>query len=536
MGFKFLELKMPTDFTPEELKQKIAKKLHIKKFSYTIDKQSLDARNKRHIHWKIRLGVSSPALKGSGPEPQKKLSIPYKKRGKSVIVVGSGPAGFFAGYILLLAGFRVTLLEQGPEVNIRFKDIVTFERDGILNERSNYAFGEGGAGTFSDGKLTSRTKSISTERRFIFDTYIDAGAPPEIAYMAHPHLGSDNLRKMIKKMRKKFFERGGNILFDTRVEDVFIDNDEKKFRAVETNKGRIEADFFVFAIGHSSYKTYRMLIKKGVPFKVKPFAIGCRVEHRQELINRAQWGQTSLPGIKAAEYRLTFKPGTKELLPVYSFCMCPGGKVVPAATYKNTNIVNGMSNYRRDSAFANAGAAAAIHLNRLLNKEVDPLEALEWLEALEKKFFDFSNSYAAPACRISDFLAGKISDSLNTSSYPLGLVPADFNELLPEIIVNSLRIGLKDFCRKIKGFEEGIMLGLESKTSSPLRVVREKNGKSAAFDNLYISGEGSGYAGGIVSSAADGIKTALDIIASGGQGGRFLKKLPPLDPPAKTFD
>lgn len=519
MGFKLLEVKMPTDFTPEELKQKIAKKLHIKKFSYTIDKQSFDARNKRYIHWKIRVGVSSSALKGSEPGPQKKLSIPYKKRGNRVMVVGSGPAGFFAGYILLLAGFEVTLLEQGPEVNIRFKDIVTFERDGILNERSNYAFGEGGAGTFSDGKLTSRTKSISTERQFIFETYIDAGAPPEIAYMAHPHLGSDNLRKMIKKMREKFVDRGGNILFDTRVEDIFLDKDRMKISAVETNKGRREADFFVFAIGHSSYETYRMLIKKGVPFKVKPFAIGCRVEHRQEQINRAQWGQASLAGIKAAEYRLTFKPKTKNLLPVYSFCMCPGGKVVPAATYKKTNIVNGMSNYRRDSSFANAGAAAGIHLNRLLNKEVDPLEALEWLESLEMKFFDFSNSYAAPACKISDFLEGKISDSLKTSSYPLGLVPADFNELLPEIIVNSLRIGLKDFCRKLKGFEEGIMLGLESKTSSPLRVVREKNGKSAAFENLYISGEGSGYAGGIVSSAADGIKAALDIIASGGQGG-----------------
>ncbi|MGD2088670.1 MAG: FAD-dependent oxidoreductase [Candidatus Aminicenantes bacterium] len=523
MGFKLLELKMHSDFTPEELKQKIVKKLHIKNLSYTIDRQSLDARNKRHIHWKIRVGVSSPALKGSDPRPQKKLSIPYKKSAKTVIVVGSGPAGFFAGYILLLAGFQVTLLEQGPEVNIRFKDIVTFERDGILNERSNYAFGEGGAGTFSDGKLTSRTKSISTERRFIFETYIDAGAPPEIAYMAHPHLGSDNLRKMIKKMRKKFFDRGGNILFDTRVEDIFLDNNRKKLGAVETNKGRMEADFFIFAIGHSSYETYRILIKKGVSFTVKPFAIGCRVEHRQKLINRAQWGQTSLSGIKAAEYRLTFKPGTKELLPVYSFCMCPGGKVVPAAAYKNTNIVNGMSNYRRESAFANAGAAAAINPNRLLNKEVDALEALEWLETLEKKFFDFSNSYAAPACRISDFLAGKVSDSLKSSSYPLGLVPADFNELLPGIIINSLRIGLKDFCRKIKGFEEGIMLGLESKTSSPLRVVREKSGKSAAFDNLYISGEGSGYAGGIVSSAADGIKAALDIIASGGQGALFEK-------------
>lgn len=515
MGFKLLELKLPTDFTPDELKQKIAKKIHTGDFSYTIDKQSLDARNKHHIHWKIRVGVSSPVLKVPKPEPQKKLSIPYKKRGKRVIVVGSGPAGFFAGYTLLLAGFPVTLLEQGPEVNIRFKDIITFERSGDLKELSNYAFGEGGAGTFSDGKLTSRTKTISMERQFILETYINAAAPREIAYMAHPHLGSDNLRKIVKNLRQTFFTRGGAIIFDTKVEEIFPDNDHSKVNAIETNKGRMEADFFVFAIGHSSYETYRMLIRKGVSFRVKPFAVGCRVEHWQELINRAQWGELSLPGVKAADYRLTFKPKTSELFPVYSFCMCPGGKVVPAAAYKNVNIVNGMSNYRRNSSFANAGIAVGINLTRLLGRDVAPLEALEWLEALEKKFYDYSNSYAAPACKISDFLAGKMTGSFNKSSYPFGLVPADFNALFPGNIVNSLKAGMKEFCRKIKGFEEGVMLGLESKTSSPIQVMRDNKRKTIAIGNLYLAGEGSGYAGGIVSSAADGIKVALDIISSG---------------------
>jgi uncharacterized FAD-dependent dehydrogenase len=514
MGFKSLELKMSTDFTMEELRQKISKKLHIKNFSYTIDKQSLDARNKRHIHWKIRVGVSSPGLKASGSEQKKKLIIPFKKQEQRIIVVGSGPAGFFAGYILLLAGFQVTLLEQGPEINIRFKDIVTFERSGILNERSNYAFGEGGAGTFSDGKLTSRTKSISLHRQFIFDTYVDAGAPPEISYLTHPHLGSDNLRKIIKKMRKKFVDQGGIILFDTKMKDITPDKKGVNIYAIETDKGKMEANFFIFAIGHSSYETYRMLIKRGVPFRVKPFALGCRVEHRQELINRAQWGQVSLPGLKAAEYRLTFKPQTGELLPVYSFCMCPGGKVVPSTASKKANVVNGMSNFRRDSLYANAGIAAGVHIKRLLNKEVEPMEALDWLEILEKKFFDFSQSYAAPACQIDDFLNGKTSGSLKTSSYPFGLVSADFKALLPENILNSLKMGIKDFCRKIKGFEEGIMLGLESKTSSLLQAVRDNNGKSAAFENLYISGEGSGFTGGIVSSAADGIKAALNIVSS----------------------
>ena len=511
MGFKYLELKMPADFTPEELEKKIAKKLRLKTtdFSYTREKQSLDARKKKNIHWNIQVGVSSPRLSGPEPVPPKRLIIPYNKRQKKVIVVGSGPAGFFSGYTLLLAGFDVTLLEQGQQVNRRFKDIVTFERSGTLNEKSNYAFGEGGAGTFSDGKLTSRTKSISKERQFIFDTYIEAGAPPEITWMAHPHLGSDNLRKIIKNLRKTFTGKGGQLHFDTRVDDISVKN--RNVRGVETNKGKLEADYFIFAVGHSCYRTYRMLIRKGVPFRVKGFAVGCRVEHRQELINRAQWGRSSLSGIKAAEYRLTFKH--PDFLPVYSFCMCPGGKVVPSTPSKETNIVNGMSRYRRDAPFANAGIVAGIHLNRLLGKESDPLEALEWLSNLEKRFFDFSHSYAAPACGINDFLEGKTSGSLNPSSYPFGLIPADFGELLPGSVAASLKAGMKEFCRKIKGFEEGIMLGLESKTSSPVQAVRDRSGKCAVLENLYLSGEGSGYAGGIVSSAADGIKAALDIIS-----------------------
>ncbi|NIM17630.1 MAG: FAD-dependent oxidoreductase [Candidatus Aminicenantes bacterium] len=513
MGFKLLELKMPTDFTPGELKKKISKKLRIKPtdFSYSIEKQSLDARQKHRIHWKIRVGVSSPALPGPEHPTRKIFTIPSIKQKKKVVVVGSGPAGFFAGYTLLTAGFAVVLLEQGPDVNTRFKDIVSYERTGILNERSNYAFGEGGAGTFSDGKLTSRTKSISNERGFVFDTYVEAGAPPEITYLAHPHLGSDNLRKIVKNLRKMFLEKNGSIFFDTRVINIQVNKSSGVIQKVETEKGKMEADYFIFAVGHSSYDTYRMLIRSGVPFQVKPFAVGCRVEHPQEIINRAQWGQASLPGIKAAEYRLTFKE--EGLLPVYSFCMCPGGKVVPAAAYKHTNIVNGMSNYRRNGPFANTAIVVGIHLNRLFNREFDPLEALEWLGTLEQKFFNFSDSYSAPACKINDFLEGRISSSFMQSTYPLGLVPSDFSSLFPGSIITALKAGMKHFCQKIKDFEKGVMLGLESKTSSPIQTIREKNRTSAGIRNLYIAGEGSGHAGGIVSSAADGIKAALEIIS-----------------------
>jgi uncharacterized FAD-dependent dehydrogenase len=512
MGFKLLDLKMPTGYTEAELKRKIGKKLRVKEFSYTIEKQSLDARNKQHIRWQIRVGVSSPALPGNERPPKETLVIPRKKRSKHVIVVGSGPAGFFAAYVLLLAGFKVTLLEQGKEVSRRFKDIVSFERSGVLDERSNYAFGEGGAGTFSDGKLTSRTKSISLERGFIFDTYIEAGAPAEISWLAHPHLGSDILRKICKHLRQLFIDCGGTFLFNTKVEDICLRSSkgEKQVASIEIAKGKMEAGIFIFAIGHSSCDTYRMLIRRGVPFRVKSFALGCRVEHRQELINRAQWGCPSLAGVKAAEYRLSAKP--KDLLPVYSFCMCPGGKVVPAAAYKGTGVVNGMSNYRRNAPFANAAVVTGLHLGHLLNREPEPLEALDWLENLERSVYDFSGSYKAPACKIADFLQGKTSPDPGESSFPFGLVPADMTAFFPQQVNDSLKAGLKDFCRKLKGFEQGTMLGLESKSSSLVQAVRDKNGKSAAVENLYICGEGSGFAGGIVSSAADGIKAAMKIV------------------------
>jgi len=514
MGFQFIELNIATGFSPDDLKHKIAKKLRIpfETLSYTIERQSLDARDKRDIHWKIRAGVSSPGLKGAPEAREETLHIAFQKKEKHIVVVGSGPAGFFAAYTAVCAGFRVTILEQGPEVDSRLKHIVEFERSGVLNEKSNYAFGEGGAGTFSDGKLTSRTKTISIERKFIIDTYIEAGAPPEIGYLSSPHLGSDNLRKIVKRLREKFIERGGNIFFDSQVTGIEISGGNTScVKSVETTSGKIEGDYFIFACGHSSYETYRMLMGKGIPFRVKPFALGCRVEHSQEEINISQWGVPALKGVKSAEYKLTFNESG--LLPVYSFCMCPGGKVVPASAYAKTQVVNGMSNYLRSSPYANSAIVAGVDLNQLLQKELNPTEALEWLERLEQNFYNFSGSYAAPALYIHDFIEGKISGGIGRTSYPLGVVPADFEELLPAPVIDSIRAGMKDFCRKIKGFEKGLMLGLESKTSSPVQALREKNGKSLAMENLYLCGEGSGYSGGIISSGADGIKAVLDILS-----------------------
>jgi len=510
MGYKEISLKLPTDYQEDELRKLVAHELQIKEFTYAIDNKSLDARKKDNIHWLLRVAVLSEEIIGDAPVVSPPLTIPYQeKRGKAV-VVGSGPAGFFSAFVLQKAGIQTTIIERGAEVHKRAEGIREFERSGVFSPVSNYAFGEGGAGTFSDGKLTSRSKHISKERQFILSSYIQSGAPEEIGYMAHPHLGSDRLRQIVLRMREDFLGIGGTVLFETLLEDLNI-KDGKVLEAV-TAAGTLEADYFIIAPGHSAYETYRMLIRRGAHFRTKNFALGSRVEHRQEIINKAQWGRESLPGVKAAEYRLTSKGDG--ILPVYTFCMCPGGIVVPATAYANLNIVNGMSRFQRNGQFANAACVAGVHPDRLLGRESGPLEVLVWLEALEESFYRYSGGFAAPFSSIRDFISKKRPTKNVETSYPLGLKPAALWDLLPAEIVGAIREGLMDFSRKIQGFETGIIMGLESKTSSPIQAVREKDGRCAGFENLYIVGEGSGCSGGIISSAADGVKAAMHIIES----------------------
>ncbi|MEI6899183.1 MAG: FAD-dependent monooxygenase [Bacteroidota bacterium] len=456
----------------------------------------------------MKVGVHSVQIQGGEQTDLSELQIDYKKRNKRVVVTGSGPAGFFAAFVLQKAGFETILIERGAEVAKRARGIDHFEKSGVFDPLSNYSFGEGGAGTFSDGKLTSRSKHISTEREFILQTYADAGAPREILYMAHPHIGSDNLKIVVNNLRQAYKLVGGEILFETMVEDMEVKN--RIVTEAKSGSDNFPGDYFIFAPGHSSNETYRMLINRGVTFRTKNFAIGSRAEHLQQEINRGQWGVPSLTGVKAAEYRLTSQADGKHS--VYSFCMCPGGKVVPAASYGHVNIVNGMSDYLRNGQFSNAGCVAGIHPDELAGRTVTPLEAIQVLEEFEQSFYQFSGGFKSPFCSIRDFLSAKEPKVIPSSSYPLGLKPARLWEMLPKPVVKSMREGLKDFSRQLRGYENGILLGLESKTSSPIQVFREPNGLSTGFDNLFICGEGSGYAGGIISSAADGIKTALKII------------------------
>ena len=508
MGYQSIQLKLPTSYSDQELKQAIAHQLRISDFTFQIENKSLDARKRSDIHWLLKVGVHSDQIQGSEENKRPGLQIEYKRRNKKVIVTGSGPAGFFAAYVLQKAGFETILIERGADVEKRAKGIDHFETSGIFDPLSNYSFGEGGAGTFSDGKLTSRSKHISDEREFVLQTYAEAGAPQEILYMAHPHVGSDNLKVVVSNLRKTYKLAGGKIIFETMVEDMTV-----KSGHVTEAKSRSEiypGDYFIFAPGHSSYETYRMLMNRGVAFRTKNFAIGSRAEHQQKEINRGQWGVPSLAGVKAAEYRLTSQADGKH--PVYSFCMCPGGKVVPAASYGHVNLVNGMSDYLRNGQFSNAGCVAGIHPDELAGRKLTPLEALQIVEDLEHSFYQFSGGFIAPFCSIKDFLSGKDPKSIPSTSYPLGLKPARLWEMLPKPVVQSMREGLKDFNRQLRGYENGILLGLESKTSSPIQVLREPNGLCTGFENLFICGEGSGYTGGIISSAADGMKTAVKII------------------------
>lgn len=498
-----LELKVPTDFCLGDLAALIKVKTGRDWPYFRLLSQSLDARKKNNIHYLLRLELSQkPFVKEAA------MTFPAIKTEKKAVVVGMGPAGYFAALVLSQAGFVVTVIEKGKAVEDRATDISALEGKGILNEGSNYLFGEGGAGTFSDGKLTSRTKTIRSEKAFILQTYVDAGAPEEILYLAKPHIGSDRLRAMMPSLRKKLHDRGCTIQFSTRFEGFTRKNG--LFIVSLSSGEQLHCDYLVLATGHSSFDTFRKLISSGIPFRTKPFALGVRVEHPQELINIAQWKKPLLPGVKAAEYRLSYAgdDGAK----VYSFCMCPGGSIVPAFRSAVHTGVNGASLYARDGKFANAAIVAAFRLEDLLKREVRAYEVLDYLDRHMQGLYGLSNSYQMPANSIEAFLQKKVKLNQYESSYSLGLFANDFESLFEKRVMDHLRSGMNYFCKLIKGFEKGVIVGTETTSSAPVQVIRNRCGGVESEEGLYIVGEGSGFSGGIISSAADGIKAACDII------------------------
>ncbi len=419
------------------------------------------------------------------------------------VIAGFGPAGLFAGLVLSKMGFCPIILEQGDDIDTRKRKVKEFEESEKLDTKSNIQFGEGGAGTFSDGKLTTR---IGDERcEFILKTLYDFGAPEEILYKAKPHIGTDLLTEVIKNIREEIIRYGGKVLFNTKLIDVNIKNN--KVHSVKTQNGEIKTENLILATGNSARDMFFMLKDKEINMSVKPFSVGLRIEHLQSDIDKALYH--SLAGHKnldKGEYQLANTKGDRG---VYTFCMCPGGSVVAAASEENTVVVNGMSLHARDSENANSAVVVSVNEKDFDNNFE---KAIEFQEKLEKLAFSYGKeSYKAPAQTVDNFLNGKKGLNLNTvtPSYPIGIKEADFNEILPIEISKNLKESLLVFDRKLKGFakSDSVLTGVETRTSSPVRIHRNDEYQSNVI-GLYPCGEGAGFAGGIMSSAVDGTRIA----------------------------
>ena len=488
-----------------------------------IVKRSVDARQ-RLI--KVMLTVQV-FLQGEDPAPAYLpphfLDVRHAKQ--TVAIVGAGPAGLFAALTLIEKGIRPILIDRGKEVSERKKDIALLNRNQGLIEDSNYCFGEGGAGTFSDGKLFSRSKKRGDMQR-VMELFHFFGADPSVLYETHAHIGSDRLPSIIRRIRQTIIEWGGEVCYNTRIDHLHLTDDGRRVLALVAADGReFRADAFILAIGHSAHDTYRMLAREGIDLERKGFALGVRVEHPQSLINRLMYHTDNLPeGLGNASYSLVTQVEGRG---VYSFCMCPGGHIVPAGSMTDGCVVNGMSASHRNSPFANSGIVVEIRESDLddwtppmpIPHEQEALRGLFFQEYVEHLAYEHAQVGGvalskAPAQRLRDFVEGKASASLPPCSYLPGIVPSRLDLWLPPIIGQRLQQGFRDFDRKYHGYltNDAVILGVESRSSSPVRIPRHADTmQHITCSNLYPVGEGAGYAGGITSSALDGINAALKI-------------------------
>ncbi len=467
-------------------------------------RRSIDARQKNiKINLSVRIATGDDAEIMPVYQPVEFHNLP--ENAPTIIIVGAGPAGLFAALKALELGMRPIVLERGKDVDSRRVDLAAISRTGEVNPSSNYCFGEGGAGAYSDGKLFTRSKKRGNVQS-ILQLLHQHGAHKNILIDAHPHIGSDKLPEVIKNIRQQIINCGGVVKFSTHVKDILIKDNEAV--GVMTDDGNIIDGPVILATGHSARDTYRLLHEKGIGINAKPLAIGVRLEHPQKLIDQLQYHSKEGRGkfLPAAEYSFVTQIDGRG---VYSFCMCPGGVVVPAMSGPGESVVNGMSASARASQWANSGMVVEIHPGDLEGYDKDALEMLHIQEDLEKRFFEESGgSLNAPAQRMTDFVKGKDSDGeLPRSSYPAGIHSARIDKLLPKEISQRLRGGFLAFDKKCKGFltDKALLIGLESRTSSPVRIPRDPETlEHLEIKNLYPAGEGAGYAGGIVSAAIDG--------------------------------
>lgn len=437
-----------------------------------------------------------------------------------ILIVGAGPAGLFAALRAIELGVKPIVIERGKDVRARRRDLAAINKEGIVNPDSNYCFGEGGAGTYSDGKLYTRSKKRGDIRR-IMEILVAHGATEEILVDAHPHIGTNKLPVLVAKLRETILEHGGEILFDTRVEDLILENDEIK--GVITQRGdKIKGLGVILATGHSARDIFQLLDRRKVLIEAKPFALGVRIEHSQTLIDRIQYHCEidRGPYLPASAYSLVHQTEYKgKQRGVFSFCMCPGGFIVPAATAPGELVVNGMSPSRRDSKFANSGMVVSVELEDLGKyHQFGALSAMHFQAEIEQKAWAAGGkTQTAPAQRMVDFVNRKVSSSLLDTSYQPGLASVEMREVLPDFIAERMAMAFKAFGQKMKGYftNDAQLIGVESRTSSPVRIPRIKETfEHPQIKRLYPCGEGAGYAGGIVSAAMDGERCAEMLIAA----------------------
>jgi uncharacterized FAD-dependent dehydrogenase len=465
------------------------------------DESQVVERVRRQAHGRARVDlyeeppfVMPPA--GTAPLPERP------------VVIGSGPGGLAAGYFLALQGYRPLVLERGRAVRERIHDVKKFDAGGPFDPESNYLFGEGGAGTFSDGKLTSR--GTGPDLRRILELFAECKGKPSILYDYRPHLGSNRLPAVVKALRRRIEALGGEVRFSCRVED--LDLADGRLRGLATSSGYLPANVAVLAVGHSARDTYAMLLRRGVPMVPKPFQMGVRVEHPQETVNRVQYGTHRLEArLGSAEYSLVAH-GRHDL---FTFCMCAGGYIIPSISEPGYLCTNGMSLSRRDSPFANSGLVVTVPVEEFGGDDV--LAGVRLQQTYERRAFELGGGeYRCPVQTATDFLAGRRTRRPPPCSYPRGLVMADLAEVVPPFLRDALHHGLPQMDRRWQGrfLPEGVLVGPEARGSSPVRIVRDDTTREApGLEGLYPVGEGAGYAGGIVSAAVDGLRTAKAIVA-----------------------
>ncbi len=524
MPLKIANIRMGLDEPEEALPEKVASRLGVGRDaigSWRILRKSLDARRRDEIHFVYAAEVEIPgdeeatASRAAGrdvsrfvperfewPEPGQE---PLERR---PVVVGSGPAGLFAGYFLALEGYRPIVLERGREVKDRVADVRRFDGGGLLDPESNYLFGEGGAGTFSDGKLTSRGTGPDVQR--VLQVLADCHGKPSILYEHRPHLGSNRLPLVVRTLRRKLEELGGEVRFSTRVEDLeLVDG---RLSGVLTSSGRIAADVAVLAVGHSARDTYGMLLRRGVPMEAKAFQLGVRIEQPQRQVDSARFGASAgHPALGAADYELVARAGSRDL---FTFCMCAGGYVMPSVSEPGYFCTNGMSQSRHDSPFANSGLVVTITPEDTGSQH--PLAGVHFQQRFERMaYLAGGRTYAAPIQRAGDFLADRPSRGKVPSSYPRGVAPVELGQILPPVVLETLGRGLPILDRQFSGLflKDATLTGPESRGSSPVRIPRDAlTRESPAVAGLYPCGEGAGYAGGIISAAVDGLRTARALV------------------------